>query len=86
MYSVFIVKMYLRKFHWKVDIFFAKRVIATHMSLKHLKPVTLSFLSLLRATGYVRHNIVAQKTKIQFSRMQKLGFWEQIYSCSERMG
>ena len=56
------------------------------MSLKHLKQVTLSFLSILRATGYVRHNIVAQNTKIQFSPMQKLGFWEQIYSCSERMG
>ena len=67
--------MCLRKFHWKVDIFFAKRVIATHMSLKHLIPVTLSFLSILRATGYVSYNVVAQKTKIQFSTMQKLGFW-----------
>ena len=81
MKSVFIMKMCLKNIHLKVEFFFAKRVIATHMSLKHLIPVTLSFLSILRATGYVRHNVVAQMTKIQFSTMQKLGFREQIFSC-----
>ena len=65
--------MSLRNFDFKEEFFFAKRVIAAHMSLKHLIPIMLLFLSILGATGYVRHKNVVQKTKIQFSTGQKLG-------------
>ena len=73
--------MSLRNFDFKEEFFFAKRVIGAHMSLKHLIPVILWFLSILWATGYVRYKIVVQKTKIQISTCQKLGVRGKIFTC-----
>ena len=73
--------MSLRNFDFKEEFFFAKRVIAAHMSLKHLIPVILWFLSILGATDYVRHKNVVQKTKIPISTCQKLGVRGKIFTC-----
>ena len=73
--------MSLRNFDFKEEFFFAKRVIAAHMSLKPLIPIILWFLSILGATGYVRYKNVVQKTKIQISTCQKLGVRGKIFTC-----
>ena len=72
--------MCLRIFHLKVEFFLAKRVIVTHLSLKHLIAVILLFLSILGATGYVRHKNVVENSKIEFSARQKLGLLEINFS------
>ena len=51
-------------FYLKIEFSFGKRVIAGHMSLKHLIVVIRLFFSILVATGYVRHNKTVQKSKI----------------------
>ena len=78
--------MSLRNFDFKEEFFFAKRVIAAHMSLKHLIPVILSFLSILGPQVTSDTKMLFKRQKFQFRPVKNWVLGEKFLHVKNEQG